>query len=81
MGKVKLRKVKSLLDTPHPNGIENGFTYVGLVGELPKIGKSLHFSDGFRTSKVTEVGVIVPGVGGTHKFETKNSVYYMTFLD
>lgn len=80
MIKVKLRKVKTLLNHPHPNGVEVGFNYYGFIQELPKVGEPLYFIGPFQTSVVTKVSKVIPAVGGTHMFETRNSVYYLTFL-
>ena len=64
---ITIRKIKELEDAEHPNNIEEGFEYTGLVFREPKVGECFRIGD-MRTSTVRE---ILP----ENTFRTVNSVY------
>lgn len=72
--KIKLEKIESFFNGPHPNDIEVGVVEIGYMRSLPKVGDSFicHYdkiSDyGFRTSTITEII-------DEHTFKTLNSIY------
>lgn len=69
--KVKLTKIKSLLEGSHPNNIEEGCVETGYATKEPTIGQSFYISDNskwFATSIVTKIL-------DDNTFETMNSVY------
>jgi len=76
MKKIKLIKLKSLLDTPHPNNIEEGYKKIGYTNSIPKVGEVFYINTDkgyFRTSTVVEV------INET-TFRTLNSIYQIIIL-
>jgi hypothetical protein len=69
--KVKLTKIKSLLEGSHPNNIEEGYVKIGIVHKPPTEGESFLMTTNttwFCTSVVTKIL-------DNNTFETMNSVY------
>jgi hypothetical protein len=72
---VTIYKLNSLLEHPHPNNIEEGYTRTGAMKDFPKIGEPFivqRMGGFFVTSPVTEIleshlDMII--------FKTENSVY------
>ena len=70
---VSIVKEESLLDRPHPNGIEAGYSTNGILGNF-KIECSLWLSSGFRTSPIEK---IISTNTDTYLVHTKNSIYHV----
>jgi hypothetical protein len=74
---IKLYKIKSLLDIPHPNNIEEGDTRYGFTEKKPTVGESFlitSLTNWFCTSVVTEII-------DENTFRTENSIYKMEVKD
>ena len=71
--RVSIVKEESLLNHPHPNGIEAGYSINGILGNF-KIEYSLWLSSGFRTSPIKKIISINTD---TYLVHTKNSIYHV----
>ena len=76
--KILLKKTKSFLEYPHPNGIDVGYERQGIMPTMPIIGKRfvLYPTRGmntFSTSPVTEI------VDET-TFKTENGEYTFEYI-
>ncbi len=75
--KIKIKKIKSLLNKPHPSSIEEGWEEI--INTLPK---------SFNPPKVGErfmltffITSIVKKIIDDNTFKTKNSIYYWEILN
>jgi hypothetical protein len=69
--RVKLTKIRSLLEGSHPNNIEEGYVETGYIIKEPTVGQSFLIGNSpkwFATSIVTKIL-------DDNTFETMNSVY------
>ena len=72
--KARITKIKSLLEGPHPNGIEVGYVKEGIVSTItPRVGESFYIGFNFRTSEVTKII-------DKDTFETLNAVYKVELI-
>lgn len=65
---IKIKKLKNLLDTEHPNNINEGFEKIGDFIGAPQIGQRFYVGMSFSTSPVTELV-------DKKTFKTANSIY------
>lgn len=76
--RIKLTKIRSLLDGEHPNGIETGFVKESLVTKRffkpPKVGTNFFMGYFFITSPVKEII-------DENTFRTENSIYKWEILE
>lgn len=72
---VTITKIKSKLENPHPNKIEEGYSRTGFMEKWPEVGKPFtvqRIGGWFTTSNVTK---ITTKDESTFILETENSIY------